>query len=138
MNLFLFLLLSNLYFIFSLNSTEVYKIIINLTSSNIIIIKGEINDNLASKFVHELNKKENKQDIYIYLDTNGGSVDAGNKIVEEIIRYKLNCIASKAISMGFVIFQSCNKRYITDYTTLMQHQISYGILNEKEKKEYSK
>lgn len=133
MNLFLFLLLSNLYFIFSLNSTEVYKKIINLTSSNIIIIKGEINDNLASKFVHELNKKENKQDIYIYLDTNGGSVDAGNKIVEEIIRYKLNCIASKAISMGFVIFQSCNKRYITDYTTLMQHQISYGILNEKEK-----
>lgn len=132
MNLFLFLLLSNLYFILSLNAT-VYKKTISLTSTNTLIIKGEINDKLASKFIHELNKKENKNDIYIYLDTNGGSVDAGNKIVEEILKYNLNCIASKAISMGFVIFQSCNNRYITDYATLMQHQMSYGIVNEKEK-----
>lgn len=135
MNLLLvFIFLSKLLFCFSSNIT-IEKQTISLNSNNLLILKGEINDKLASKFIHELNKKEKKQDVFVYLDTNGGSVDAGNKIVEEILKYNLNCIASKAISMGFVILQSCNKRYITNYATLMQHQISYGIINEKEKVE---
>jgi len=135
MNLLLaFILLTNLYLSFSSNITA-HKQTISLNPNNLLIIKGEINDNLASKFIHELNKKDKKEEVYVYLDTNGGSVDAGNKIVEEILKYNLDCIASKAISMGFVILQSCNKRYITDYATLMQHQISYGIMNEKEKVE---
>jgi ATP-dependent protease ClpP protease subunit len=135
MNLLLvFIFLLNLYYSFSSNIT-VQKQSITLNSNNLLILKGEINDKLASKFIYELNKKEKKDGVYVYLDTNGGSVDAGNKIVEEILKYNLDCIASKAISMGFVILQSCNKRYITDYATLMQHQISYGIMNEKEKVE---
>ena len=135
MNLLLvFIFLSNLCYSFSSNIT-VQKQSINLNSNNLLILKGEINDKLASKVINELNKKEKKDGVYVYLDTNGGSVDAGNKIVEEILKYNLDCIASKAISMGFVILQSCNKRYITDYATLMQHQISYGIMNEKEKVE---
>jgi ATP-dependent protease ClpP protease subunit len=133
MNIFtIFIFLSNLYFSTSLNATQSKKVV-TLNPNNILLLKGEINDKLATKFIHELNKKEKKEDIYVYLDTNGGSVDAGNKILEEILKYNLDCIASKAISMGFVILQSCRNRYITDYATLMQHQISYGIMNEKAK-----
>lgn len=131
MNL-LFIMLCNLLFVSCQNFT-LEKKTLNLTSSNLLILKGEINDKLASKFIHELNKKDSKKQLYVYLDTNGGSVDSGNKIIEEIKKYKLDCIASKAISMGFAILQACDKRYITEYATLMQHQMSYGIVNEKEK-----
>ena len=114
------------------NITQIVKPIV-LTSTNTLIIKGEINDKLATQFIYQLNQKDSKNNLFVYLDTNGGSVDAGNKIVNEIIKYKLDCIASTAISMGFVILQSCKNRYITDFSTLMQHQMSYGIMNEKEK-----
>ena len=106
-----------------------------LDTNNTLLIRGEISDKQATQFIYELNQKPKKKNLYVYLDTNGGSVDAGNKIVNEIRKYNLSCIAQKAISMGFVILQSCDKRYVTPLATLMQHQISYGIMNEKAKVE---
>ena len=106
-----------------------------LDTNNTLLLRGEINEKLATQFIFELNKKSKKNNLYVYLDTNGGSVDAGNKIVNEIQKHDLTCIAQKAISMGFVILQSCDKRYITPLATLMQHQMSYGIINEKVKVE---
>jgi ATP-dependent protease ClpP protease subunit len=126
--LFLLLLFSHAYAFFTDNIKE-----ITLNVTNSISIKGEINHELASKFIHELNQKKDKTGVYVYLDTNGGSVDAGNLIVDEIQKYELDCIAQNAASMGFIILQACKTRYITKYGTLMQHQMSYGIMNEKEK-----
>ncbi len=108
---------------------------ITLDTKNVLLLRGEITDKLATQFVYEINQKTNKKNMYVYLDTNGGSVDAGNKIVAEIQKYDLDCIAHKAISMGFVIFQSCKTRYITQMGTLMQHQMRYGIADEKAKVE---
>tara|TARA_B100001175_G_C19442142_1_gene606823 strand:+ start:438 stop:1166 length:729 start_codon:yes stop_codon:yes gene_type:complete len=108
---------------------------ITLNTNNVLLLKGEINEKLATQFVYELNQRQSKKGMYVYLDTNGGSVDAGNKIVDEIQKYGLDCIAHKAISMGFVILQSCKNRYITPMGTLMQHQMSYGIADEKAKVE---
>lgn len=108
---------------------------IQLNTQNVLLLRGEITEKLATQFVYELNQKPNKQGVYVFLDTNGGSVDAGNKIVGEIQKYGLDCIAHKAISMGFVILQSCRNRYITPMGTLMQHQISYGVSDEKAKVE---
>ena len=105
---------------------------IHLNTSNLITVKGPITDDLATQFVYEINQKQEKNDLYVFIDTNGGSVDAGNQIVEEIEKYELSCIAARAISMGFIILQSCNKRYITKYGFLMQHQMSYGVTGEKE------
>ena len=107
---------------------------IELNTTNVITIRGVINDKVASDFIYELNK-HNKRDKYVYIDSPGGSVDAGIKIVEEIQKNKLNCIAQKAYSMGFIILQSCDKRYITNYASVMQHQISFRIGNEKKKVE---
>ena len=55
------------------------------------------------------------------------------KIVTLIKNYNLSCIAEKAYSMGFIIFQTCKKRYILQHSSLMQHQMSLGIMNEKGK-----
>ena len=108
---------------------------ITLTTANSLIIKGPITEKIASDFVYDLNLIKNKNNLFVYLDTPGGSVEHGNKIVSEIQKYDLKCIAERAYSMGFVILQACNKRYITPYGRIMQHQISYGIANEKAKVE---
>jgi ATP-dependent protease ClpP protease subunit len=106
-----------------------------LDTNNTLLLRGEINEKLATEFVYDLNSRKKKDNLYVFLDTNGGSVDAGNKIVNEIQKYNLSCIAQKAISMGFVILQSCENRYVTPLSTLMQHQISYGVRDEKAKVE---
>tara|TARA_B100001287_G_scaffold270997_1_gene270592 strand:+ start:1930 stop:2667 length:738 start_codon:yes stop_codon:yes gene_type:complete len=137
-NVFLVSLLFSPFLVFSLDQCSAIiktETEIELNQDNTILIRGEINDKSATEFVFDVNKRKKKSELYVFLDTNGGSVDAGNKIIYEIQKYNLSCIANKAISMGFVILQSCNKRYITPLSTLMQHQISYGIINEKAKVE---
>ena len=111
--------------LFVLSSKEVVKTDkeIELNVDNSLFIRGEIDEKMATEFVFDVNKRKSKKNMYVFLDTNGGSVDAGNQIIYEIQKYNLSCIAHKAISMGFVILQSCNDRYITPFGTLMQHQI---------------
>ena len=109
--------------------------LIELNTTNVLSLQGEINSALASSFIYDLNKRKNKKGIYVYINSQGGSVESGNQIVLEIQKYKLDCIAERAYSMGFVILQACNKRYIRPYGKLMQHQMSYGVVNEKEKVE---
>lgn len=108
---------------------------ITLTTTNCLTIKGPVTEESTTDFIYSLNKMKNKNNIYVYLDTPGGSVEHGNKIVSEIQKYKLNCIADRAYSMGFVILQACKQRLITPYGRIMQHQISYGVANEKAKVE---
>lgn len=104
---------------------------IRFNSTNNIMIKGPIDNDISSKFIYDLSLLENKKNVYVYLDTPGGSIDDGMQIVAQIKKYKLSCIAEKAYSMGFIIFQSCEKRYIMPHTRLMQHQLSYGVRDEK-------
>lgn len=106
--------------------------IINLNSTNLITIKGEINSQSASDFIYELNKND-KKDYFVYLDTPGGSVEDGNKIISEVKKYNLSCIVDRAYSMGFAILQACKERLILPHGKLMQHQISYAVRNENEK-----
>ena len=123
-----------LLFLFSVWTANIYAHHpIYLNVSNVITIKDAIDDETATSFLHKLNMLKNKNGIYVYLDTPGGSVESGNKILMEIQKYNLSCIADRAYSMGFVILQGCANRYITHYGRLMQHQISYTIKNEKGK-----
>lgn len=104
---------------------------IHLNTTNNILIKGEINENSASKFIYELNSIQNKTNVFVYLNTPGGSVRDGMKIVHEIEKYNLSCIADTAYSMGFIIFQSCTNRYIMSHSSLMQHQMAFAVADQK-------
>lgn len=104
-----------------------------LNTTNVITIRDAIDDETATNFIYELNQKKNKSGVFVYLDTPGGSVESGNKILMEVQKYNLSCIADRAYSMGFVILQGCSTRYIRPYGRIMQHQISYAIKNEKSK-----
>ena len=106
---------------------------IQFNTTNNIVLKGEVNSKMATDFIYNLNKKNNKSDIYVYLNTPGGSVQEGMKIISEINKYGSVCIAEQAYSMGFAILQSCKERLILPHGSIMQHQISLGVSDEKGK-----
>ena len=113
-----------------------------LTNNNTVSLTNEVNDDSISSLINELyilhhNKENNINHIYIYLDTPGGSVEAGNRLIETIDflshSYNISCIAHHIASMGFVILQSCPNRLALKTSTLMQHQISSLISDEKQR-----
>lgn len=116
-------------FYYLVNATDT----IRLNTTNNLVLKGEVNSKMATDFIYELNRRTNKSDIYVFLNTNGGSVQEGMKIISEINKYGSSCIAEKAYSMGFAILQNCKERYILPHGSIMQHQISLGVMNEKGK-----
>ena len=64
---------------------------IQFNTTNNIVLKGEVNSKMATDFIYNLNKKNNKSDIYVYLNTPGGSVQEGMKIISEINKYGSVC-----------------------------------------------
>ena len=126
-------MISFLLFVFFLLNQSFANENIHLTKNNVVVIKDTIDDQSVSQAIYKLNKMKNKSDVFIYLDTPGGSVESGNRLLMEIQKYNLSCIADRAYSMGFVLLQGCKTRYIRQYGRIMQHQISYGVKCEKGK-----
>ena len=114
-----------------LMSVSTFARVIKLNTSNILLIRGEINEKSASDFIYNLNSHDYKRGVFVYLNTPGGSVKEGMKIVHEIQKYNLSCIADTAYSMGFIIFQSCATRYILPHSSLMQHQMAFAVRDQK-------
>tara|TARA_A100001015_G_scaffold234396_1_gene265883 strand:+ start:12770 stop:13456 length:687 start_codon:yes stop_codon:yes gene_type:complete len=102
-----------------------------LNSNNSIVLKGPVNHESASKLIHDFNMLPNKNETVLFLNTPGGSVDEGMKIVSELKKYNVDCVAETAYSMGFIIFQSCKNRYLLPHGKLMQHQMYLGIQDQK-------
>jgi ATP-dependent protease ClpP protease subunit len=118
----LLLLLTFLFQVFSIKT-------VNLTLDNTLLLRGAIDEKSTNKLMYDI-EKSNATNKILYLDTNGGMVEEGLKIINEVRNYNISCVAEKAYSMGFSIFQSCYNRYILPNGKLMQHQISFGIGGE--------
>jgi len=106
---------------------------ITLNDTNTISIRSQINQASINNNILNL-QKMNSSEINIYIYTNGGSVFEGLSLIEQILSLqdngiKINCIAHKAISMGFIIFLSCNNRYILENGVLMHHDIQLSNIN---------
>jgi ATP-dependent Clp protease protease subunit len=73
-------------------------------------------------------KLDKEDEINIFINSPGGSVMEGLKIVSYIEmlnkNVKVNCIADFAASMAFIITQSCKNRFALKSSILMQHQMS--------------
>jgi ATP-dependent protease ClpP protease subunit len=104
-----------------------------LDNNNHIHLKGEINPKSSSDFITEINKITSDK-IYVYIQSPGGYVESGKEIINEINMQVENgkniiCIADRAYSMAFIIFQVCPTRYITNNSILMQHPIYVSQLS---------
>lgn len=133
--IFIFFLINILFFNNYCFSIENELKRIKLTTKNSMILKGAVDENSISRLIHEINLLSEKSNIYLYLDTNGGSVESGHKLISEILNHNISCIAEKAYSMGFAILQSCKKRYLLRHGKLMIHQVQFGLGGEMGKVE---
>ena len=111
------------------NSERVYDIYSRLLKDRIIIINGEIDNNLANSVVAQLLYLDslNNEDISIYINSPGGSVTDGMAIYDT-----MNYINSDVSTIGIGICASMaafllssgkkGKRYVLPNSEVMIHQ----------------
>lgn len=108
-----------------------YDIYSRLLKDRIILLIGEIDDQLASLIISELLylDSQNDNDISLYINSPGGSITAGLAIYDTIhyINSKVNTICiGMAMSMGaFLLASTTGKRYCLPNSEIMIHQ-PYG------------
>jgi ATP-dependent protease ClpP protease subunit len=73
-----------------------------------------------------------KKPIYLFLNTPGGSIQAGLELIEGIhgLNRPVNTITLFAASMGFQICQNLGERLILNNGVLMSHRASGGVEGE--------
>ena len=110
-------------------SERVYDLYSRLLEDRIILLTGEINDNLANIVVSELLYLDsiNHDDIQIYINSPGGSVTAGMAIYDTMnfIKSKVSTICiGMAASMGAFLLSSgeTGLRYALPNSEIMIHQ----------------
>ena len=99
-----------------------------LNSTNFVELTGDITENNINYVIKELTYSKTNN-IYLYINTNGGDVDSGLRLIHTLKSIDKNvlCIGEKIISMGFSIFQSCSDRIVMLSSTAMQHQMSISL-----------
>jgi len=124
-----------LFFIFLLNFIKFsnsQQQIITLKKNNFVSVDDTISDINVKKWSKQMSKLTSNP-MYVYIDSLGGSINAGLQFINNMNWYIaqgkiINCIVKSAYSMGFIILQHCTNRYVMSSASLMQHQMSlYGI-----------
>lgn len=109
------------------NYERVYDLYSRLLEDRIIFITNEIDDNNSNIIVSELLYLDSisHEDIYIYINSPGGSITSGMAIYDTMNYIKSNTITiciGLAASMASIILSSGTKRYILPNGEVMIHQ----------------
>lgn len=92
----------------------------------------EINQRITMEFMEEVVSKINEStsdEIFLYIDSNGGELLSGQYLIYEIMNIDKNisCIAKNAKSIAFDIFAMCDTRYVLHNSLLFQHEATYSF-----------
>ena len=107
-----------------------YDIYSRLLKDRIIMLTGPVEDNMANSVIAQLlflDAQDNTKDIYLYVNTPGGSVSAGLAIVDTMNFIKSDVqtiVMGVAASMGTVIASSGakGKRFMLPNAEYLIHQ----------------
>lgn len=108
--------------------------ILTISEKNSVVLNMPILGDVASDVSKELLEKSDKLDagepMYLILDTPGGSVDDGEKIIEvaKSLPRPVHTVTLYGASMGFIISQKLGTRYVVESSTLMAHRATVGGL----------
>ena len=94
-----------------------------LNATNHVALRGPVTEESVSRAVHAALALPAPPGVLL-LDTPGGSVFAGQRMIDLVVQLGLACLAVRAHSMGFAILQHCAERWVTAGATLMQHGVS--------------
>jgi ATP-dependent Clp protease protease subunit len=111
-----------------------YDIYSRMLKERIVFIDGEVNDQMASVAIASLlhlEAEDAERDIYMYINSPGGSVISGNAIINTMDFIKpdvCTIVTGMAASMGSMLLTSGakGKRFALPDSTVMIHQISSG------------
>ena len=111
------------------NSERAYDIYSRLLKDRIVILSGEIDDNLSNIIVAQLLYLDsiNNDDISLYINSPGGSITAGMAIYDTMNFIKSDvstiCIGMAASMGAFLLSSGCRgKRYCLANSEVMIHQ----------------
>ena len=107
-----------------------YDIYSRLLKDRIVMVQGQVEDTMANAIVAQLlflDAQDNTKDIYMYINTPGGSVSAGLAIVDTMNFIKSDVqtiVMGVAASMGTIIASSGakGKRFMLPNAEYMIHQ----------------
>ena len=109
------------------NKEYAYDLYSRLLKDRIIFLSGEINDSVANIVISELLYLDNinHEDIYLYINSPGGSITSGMSIYDT-----MNFVSSKVITIGLgmcasmaaFLLSSGNTRLALPNTEIMIHQ----------------
>jgi ATP-dependent Clp protease protease subunit len=106
-----------------------------LLRERILFLEGEVRDDMANEIVRQLlllSAEDPEKDIYLYVNSPGGSVSAGMAIYDTM-QFVKNDVATVGLgmcaSMGqFLLTAGApNKRYALKHTRVMMHQPLGGL-----------
>ncbi|MGT2887748.1 ATP-dependent Clp protease proteolytic subunit ClpP [Streptococcus didelphis] len=114
-----------------------YDIYSRLLKDRIIMLTGPVEDNMANSIIAQLlflDAQDNTKDIYLYVNTPGGSVSAGLAIVDTMNFIKSDVqtiVMGMAASMGTIIASSGakGKRFMLPNAEYLIHQPMGGAGN---------
>jgi len=115
-----------------LQASDVYtKKTIELDVNNSITLRGEISESSVSKVISEFLKlkKNNPEKVYLVIDSGGGSVSAGEDLINFLKTQKIvSIICMDCYSMAHAILQaSINPRLVIETNKLMAHRATVGL-----------
>ncbi len=105
-----------------------YDIYSRLLQDRIIMLFGEINDATSASIISQLlflSSMDEKKEIFIYINSPGGSVTSGLSIYDTIKYIKPTVITigmGLCASMGAFLLSCGDKRYALENTKIMIHQ----------------
>lgn len=116
-----------------------YDIYSRLLKDRIIMLSGEVNDQMANTVIAQLlflDAQDSKKDIYMYINSPGGSVTAGLAIMDTMnfVKADVQTIAmGMAASMASVLLSSGEKgkRFALPNSTVLIHQPSGGAQGQQ-------
>lgn len=120
----------SLFFFFTIASCKGSPRNIIITPENSVTLRTTITDASVDVVISSLAKLDRVLDedepIYLILNTPGGSVLAGNVLIEYIkgLKREVKTISLMAASMGFIIQQSAGERLVLASSILMSHPAS--------------
>ena len=99
-----------------------------------VSLRGYIDDDTVAKTIDNIIRNENET-IYFVIDSPGGNVEAGLKLIDTMKSSgkRFICISADAASMAFSILQTCDVRYVTQSAVLMQHVGGYSVKGDAAK-----
>ena len=116
-----------------------YDIYSRLLKDRIIMLTGPVEDNMANSIIAQLlflDAQDNTKDIYLYINTPGGSVSAGLAIVDTMNFIKSDVqiiVIGMAASMASVLVSSGakGKRFGLPHSQVLIHQPSGGAQGQQ-------